>query len=337
MQTQPAWAMPRTPGPMSSPQPVTTSAAFGGWTSGSPSTAPRCSTPRTIRGTPHCMSSRSMTARRCAAAMPRSSRRRSSRAPARWWTPASLLWRSRLASAIPARRPADRSDPLDRALLPPRASEHRVRRDARGCGAGGGRRPDWLGRLRRLPRPHPDPDYPELIVPMCDGFAAHAAGPAERSPRNGWLSLFRAQPASAAAPRSRRSSPRRWLMRWSPPVSTSRPALSRASPRPAAAAERATAAGGAGPYNRPRGRPLRALDVATQAPVIYLRWMSSTRWCNALARRRRCRRRRAGGDAEVGAARRAALKVAATTGHARPPSRWSPEPLRTSTLSRPAW
>ena len=88
---------------------------------------------------------------------------------------ASLLWRSRLAGIWPDDLPIeDVLATVPACLLDHPATAFAAMHAVVALAAAGD--VDGLGRLREFATKHPDAEYPELIAPMCEGFAAHVRG-----------------------------------------------------------------------------------------------------------------------------------------------------------------
>jgi hypothetical protein len=88
---------------------------------------------------------------------------------------ASLLWRSRLTGAWPDELPiGDVLSTVPSCLLDHPATAFAAMHAVVALAAAGD--VDGIGRLRAFAAAYPDPTYPEVIVPLCDGFAAHVRG-----------------------------------------------------------------------------------------------------------------------------------------------------------------
>jgi hypothetical protein len=88
---------------------------------------------------------------------------------------ASLLWRSALAGAWPETLPiADVLEAVPSCLLDHPATCFAAMHAVVALAAA--RDLDRLARLRSFAAEYPDPTYAELVVPLCDGFAAYVRG-----------------------------------------------------------------------------------------------------------------------------------------------------------------
>jgi uncharacterized NAD(P)/FAD-binding protein YdhS len=88
---------------------------------------------------------------------------------------ASLLWRCRMAGAWPEELPIEAVlASVPSCLLDHPATAFAAMHAVVALAAAGD--VDAIGRLRRFAAAHPDPTYGELIVPLCDGFAAQVRG-----------------------------------------------------------------------------------------------------------------------------------------------------------------
>jgi uncharacterized NAD(P)/FAD-binding protein YdhS len=88
---------------------------------------------------------------------------------------ASLLWRSRLVGAWQGELPiAELLSTVPSCLLDHPATAFAAMHAVVALAAAGD--VEGLARLRAFAADYPDPKYPDLIVPMCDGFAAHVRG-----------------------------------------------------------------------------------------------------------------------------------------------------------------
>jgi len=93
---------------------------------------------------------------------------------------ASLLWRSRLAGAWPEKLPIEEVlATVPECLLDHPATAFAAMHAVVALAAASD--VDGLDRLRRFAADHPDREYPELIAPLCEGFAAHVEGDPARA------------------------------------------------------------------------------------------------------------------------------------------------------------